>query len=120
MSYEDAGTLPTQLPEKGFYYHYKHDPTGLVNNYAYEVIGVGHHTEDDCRPEDQFLMVYRPLYDAFVFKLGKLFAIRPLAMWMGTVQKDGESMPRFTRITDTKTINELTVIRNKMYGELTP
>jgi hypothetical protein len=29
--------IPTLVPEPGFYYHYKHDPNGTVNNYAYEV-----------------------------------------------------------------------------------
>lgn len=31
--------IPTQVPERGFYYHYKHDPAGSVDNYAYEVLG---------------------------------------------------------------------------------
>lgn len=103
-------------PEPGFYYHYKHDPAGAVNNYAYEVVGTGHHTEDDCRPEDQFLVVYRPLYEAFVYKLGKLFDLRPLDMWMGDVEKDGRTFPRFTRITDEARIRELEGIRTEMYG----
>lgn len=34
-----------QTPEKGFYYHYKHDPNGSFDNYAYEVLNIGHHTE---------------------------------------------------------------------------
>ncbi len=25
---------PSQIPENGFYYHYKHDQKGEVNNYA--------------------------------------------------------------------------------------
>lgn len=104
------------VPENGFYYHYKHDPAGSVNNYAYEVIGVGHHTEDDCRPEDQYMVVYRPLYEAFVYKAGKLFDLRPLEMWMGTVEKEGETISRFTRITDPERIRELTAIRQAMYG----
>lgn len=116
MAHEDTSQLPQALPGKGFYYHYKHDPNGEVNNYAYEVIGVGHHTEDDCRPEDQFLMVYRPLYEAFVYKLGKLFDVRPLSMWMGDVTKEGKTFPRFTRIEDPVVIQELEAVRNRMYG----
>lgn len=104
------------VPENGFYYHYKHDPAGPVNNYAYEVVGVGHHTEDDCRPEDKHMVVYRPLYEAFVYKAGKLFDLRPLEMWMGTVEKEGETIPRFTRITDPELIRELAAIREAMYG----
>ena len=104
------------VPENGFYYHYKHDPAGPVNNYAYEVVGVGHHTEDDCRPEDQHMVVYRPLYEAFVYKAGKLFDLRPLEMWMGTIEREGKTIPRFTKITDPERIRELAAIREAMYG----
>jgi hypothetical protein len=110
--------IPTKVPENGFYYHYKHDPHGEVNNYAYEVVGVGCHTEDDCRPEDAHLVVYRPLYEAFVYKAGKLFDLRPLEMWMGNVTKDGKTFPRFTRITDPNMIKQLEEIKKRMYPEV--
>src|SRR5436305_12798626 len=48
---------PKMLPEPGYYYHFKHDPNGPLNNYAYYIYGVGHHTEEDCRPEDVFMQV---------------------------------------------------------------
>jgi hypothetical protein len=54
---------PSKLPEPGYYYHFKHDPNGPLNNYAYYIYGVGHHTEDNCRTEDAFMQVYRPLYE---------------------------------------------------------
>jgi len=109
-------TAIPHLPEPGFYYHYKHDPNGPINNYAYEFVGVGHHTEDDCRPEDQYMLVYRPLYeDAFVYKQGKLFDLRPLDMISEMVEKDGTQIPRFTKITDQKVIETLSSIRDKMY-----
>ena len=31
---------PEQCPEPGYYYHYKHDPNGPLNNYAY-LMGLG-------------------------------------------------------------------------------
>ena len=114
MTYENK--LPTAVPELGFYYHYKHDPSGAVNNYAYEVMGVGHHTEDDCRPEDANMVVYRPLYEAFVYTNGKMFDLRPLEMWMGMVEKDGKTHRRFSKITDEQVIQELKRIRERMYG----
>lgn len=114
MAYEDV--LPGKVPEKGFYYHYKHDPSGSVNNYAYEFLGVGHHTEDDCRPEDALLAIYRPLYEAFVYKNGKMFDVRPLSMWMEEVEKEGKTFPRFARITHEETVQELSRIRDQMYG----
>jgi hypothetical protein len=109
--------IPAKTPEKGFYYHYKHDPAGPLNNYAYEVIGVGCHTEDDCRPEDQNLVVYRPLYESSVYKAGKLFDIRPLEMFLEDVTKEGKTFPRFAKITDSKIIAELEKIKVQMYGE---
>lgn len=115
MAYEDR--IPEKVPEKGFYYHYKHDSSGEVNNYAYEFLGVGHHTEDDCRPEDALLAVYRPLYEAFVYKNGKMFDVRPLSMFMEEVTKDGKTFPRFARITDPGTIAALEAKRREMYGE---
>ena len=108
--------VPTKVPEKGFYYHYKHEPNGTVNNYAYEVVGVGVHTEDDCRPEDANMVVYRPLYESSVFTAGKLFDLRPLEMWMGDVTKDGSTFPRFQKITDPTVITQLQAIKEQMYG----
>lgn len=115
MTYE--ASIPQNVPEKGFYYHYKHDLQGAVNNYAYEFMGVGHHTEDDCRPEDQLLGVYRPLYEAFVYKNGKMFDVRPLSMWMEDVTKEGKTFPRFQKITDPEVIFSLEKTRREMYGE---
>ena len=107
--------IPEKVPEPGFYYHYKHDPAGIVNNYAYEVMGTGCHTEDDCRPEDANMVVYRPLYESSVYKAGKLFDIRPLGMFMETVTKEGKTFPRFQKITDSAVIAALQAIRQKMY-----
>lgn len=107
---------PERVPEKGFYYHYKHDPSGLVGNYAYEIVGVGAHTEDDCRPEDIHMVVYRPLYESSVYKAGKLFDLRPLEMWMEDVTKDGKTFPRFQKITDLEVIAQLEVIKEEMYS----
>ena len=106
---------PIKVPESGFYYHYKHDPNGPINTYAYEMVGVGCHTEDDCRPEDANMVVYRPIYEASVYKAGKLFDLRPLEMWMGDVTKDGRTFPRFQKITDPVVIAELEKIKSQMY-----
>lgn len=119
MAHDDRETLPT-LPEPGFYYHYKHDPRGSVNNYAYEIFGVGYHTEADCRLVDQYLVSYRPLYPAFVYRLGKgrLHDNRPLNMFMEPVTKEGKVFPRFTKIRDQKVIEKLRLIRKDMYPHL--
>jgi len=109
--------IPTKVPEKGFYYHYKHSPDKAINDYAYEFIGVGVHTEDDCRPEDLNMVIYRPLYEASTFKAGKLFDLRPLEMWMGQVTKDSQTFDRFQKIIDLEIIATLEVIRLEMYGD---
>ena len=102
--------------EKGFYYHYKHDPAGTVNNYAYEVMGVGHHTEKEAQPEDQHMVVYRPIYEAFVYTNGKMFDLRPYEMFIEPVTKEGKTFPRFTKITDPLVIEQLEKIRDDMYN----
>lgn len=134
--------IPTRIPEPGFYYHYKHDLAGPINNYAYEVIGNGFHTEDDCRPIDHNLVVYRPIYESTVYKAGKFYDIRPLSMFMESVvvpikQADQEPtqqstqqptdssfvndsepklLPRFAKIDDPSIVSALEEIKNKMYG----
>ncbi len=113
-----AVVAPKEVPKKGFYYHYKHDPDGPVNNYAYEVIGVGHHTEDYATVEDTHMVVYRPLYEeAGVYKAGKLFDLRPIRMFMEYITKAGKTFPRFKHISDESVIKELEAIRARMYGE---
>lgn len=112
-----AVMIPKNIPENGFYYHHKHDSNGVVNNYAYEVLGVGCHTEDDCRPIDTNMVIYRPLYEsAKVYKAGKFFDIRPLEMFMETVNKDGVVISRFTRITDPAITEQLERVKEQMYS----
>lgn len=107
---------PDKRPKPGYYYHYKHDPNGPINNYAYYIYGVGHHTEDDCRPEDTFMQVYRPLYEeAYVYKNGGMFDLRPLSMFYEPADKGGKKVPRFTMITDPETIIQLREIKDRMY-----
>lgn len=99
----------------GFYYHYKHDPSGAINNYAYEVLNIAHHTEIDGL-EESAMVVYQPLYStAAVYQEGKHWDVRPLAMFAETVEKNGVTMNRFTRITDETVLEKLNRIRNEMY-----
>jgi hypothetical protein len=63
----------------GRYRHYKGN--------EYEVIGVARHSEDETK-----LVVYRPLYG------DKELWVRPLQMFMETVQVDGKTKPRFEYI----------------------
>ena len=97
-------------PEKGFYYHYKHDPNGSVNNYSYEVISVGTHTET----HEKFV-IYRSLYQTET-QGGANYWLRPLEMFVENVEKEGKTFPRFKKITDPDIIAELEKIRDEMYG----
>ncbi len=45
---------PTHHPA-GYYYHYKHDPLGAVNHYAYFIFGAGHHTEEDAPEREKWM-----------------------------------------------------------------
>lgn len=114
-------SIPKRVPEIGFYYHYKHDPNGPANNYAYEVIGVGFHTEGDVRSGEEHFVVYRPLYEASVYKASKELGVpcfdnRPLEMWMGDVEKDNKQISRFQKITDPVIIVKLEKVRAEMYS----
>jgi hypothetical protein len=103
-------------PEKGFYYHYKHDPTKDVRNYAYEILNIAHHTEIDGLDESA-MVVYRPLYKSSVYAAGKHWDVRPLAMFMENVIKEGKIFPRFQKITNPEVIAELEKIKSVMYSE---
>lgn len=96
--------------EKGFYYHYKHDDKD-INNYSYEVLGKALHTEDRG-----YMVIYRPLYEN-KFLEGADFCARPYEMFIGDVEKEGHTVPRFVKITDPETIAKLEKIRSEMYSE---
>lgn len=67
------------IPQPGLYRHYKGND--------YEVIGTATHSETGER-----LVVYRPCYGE------RAFWVRPLAMFMETVEVNGERKPRFARV----------------------
>ncbi|WP_218354752.1 DUF1653 domain-containing protein [Alteromonas lipotrueiana] len=69
----------TSTIEPGIYQHYK-------GNY-YAVFDVARHSEDES-----YLVVYRPCYGE------KALWVRPLAMFSETVEKDGQTVPRFEYI----------------------
>ena len=87
--------------EKGFYYHYKHDSHGEINNYAYEVMGIAHHSEIAGLSESAMVM-YRPLYNAPIYQAGKHWNVRPREMFTEIVTKNDVNKPRFQKITDSK------------------
>jgi hypothetical protein len=100
-----------------YYYHYKHNPNGTVNNYAYEIMNFGHHTEIEGLTESE-MVIYRPLYpEAGVYKIGKHWDVRPINMFIEPVTKDGKTFPRFALITDEKVISELKEKAKELYEE---
>lgn len=101
--------------EKGFYYHYKHTPEGEWNNYLYEVLNVGHHTEIEGLDESA-MVIYRPLYvEAGVYGAGKHYDVRPYEMFTEKVNKDGVEKDRFTKITDPELIKKCIELAKEMY-----
>ena len=103
-----------KMPEKGFYYHYKHDPNGAFNNYAYEVMGTARHTELQ-NPEIDKFVIYRPLRESAFYEDGKYWGARPLDMFTESIEKDGVVVPRFRKITDPEIIEKLEKVRDEMY-----
>jgi hypothetical protein len=58
------------------------------------VLGIGRHSETH---ED--MVIYQPLYDASSTRLGDAqYAVRPLSMWEGEVEREGEMVKRFAVI----------------------
>lgn len=97
-----------QKPEKGFYYHFKHDPKDFFR-YAYEVVGAGRHTETE-----EYVVLYRPLYESEFLK-GVDVSVRPIEMFTDSVERDGKTLPRFQKITDPEIIKQLQKKRDEMY-----
>ena len=110
---------PDQRPEPGYYYHFKHDSDGPLNNYAYYIYDVAHHTEDDCRAEDAFMQLYRPLYEnSYAYRNGSLFDLRPLYMFCKPATWKGREVPRLMKITDPAVIAELQAMKTRMYADV--
>jgi hypothetical protein len=104
-------TAPTNIP-KGFYRHYKHDPTVDFNNYTYEVIGLGRNTEE--KDDKEYTVLYRPLYKNDWMEPA-LYQSRPYTMFIEKINKNGDIIPRFTLITDQETISKLEEVKDQMY-----
>ncbi len=117
MAQNETMMPPTDLPEPGFYYHYKHDPAGPLENYAYEVIGTGCNTEGDWASPDAYFVIYRPLYEnSPAYEAGWLWYLRPATMFMEDVMKpDGMQTPRFHRIVNPEIVSELEERRKELY-----
>lgn len=102
--------------EAGYYYHYKHDESLGFTSYAYKVLGIGHHTEIKNFSESA-MVVYLPLYEtAPVYKEGKHYDLKPLKMFLETVENGGNICPRYTRIKDPLLIKRLEAQFIKMYN----
>ena len=70
-----------QLKTPGRYKHYKGN--------LYDVYEVATHSEDESK-----LVVYRPCYGE------KALWVRPLDMFVESVERDGETFPRFAYVGD--------------------
>ena len=87
-------------PEKGFYRHFK---GGEV-----EVLYIALHSETL-----EEMVVYLKLYDGGSFGKGSMW-VRPVSMFMETVEKDGKIIPRFEKIIDSQVISELEKIKKEI------
>jgi hypothetical protein len=106
---------PFQVPKRGFYYHYKHDPKSSLNNYAYEVLGLCRNTEKNDNDPERYMVLYRPLYQNTYLNPAD-YSIRPLGMFMESVLKNGADVPRFQQIDDPFIIKKLANEKMNMYG----
>lgn len=99
----------------GFYYHFKHDLNKGINDHAYEVINIAHHSEEDDLDKGA-LVIYLPLYESSrVYKAGKHFDARPLSNFTEEVTRDGKTFQRFIKITDPEVILFLQKKKTELY-----
>lgn len=84
MHQPEASSSP--YPPTGVYEHYK--STSEARRY-YQVLGFARHTETE-----EVLAVYIPLY-VIPEHHGLRLQVRPLAMFTGQVEKQGQPFPRF-------------------------
>lgn len=78
-----------QYPSTGVYEHYKSTPD---SRRYYQVLGFARHTETE-----EILAVYIPLY-VIPEHTGLRLQVRPLDMFLETVEYNGVTMPRFNYI----------------------
>ena len=90
----------------GFWEHYKRRRYISHQHGRYFVVGVGRHTENS-----EQLVAYFPLYqdDKKGIVQGQL-SFRPLSMWYETVQYEGGAVQRFTKITNSRVIHDLSEV----------
>ena len=79
-----------------YYYHYKHDASLDAVNYCYQVIGIAKHSETG-----ELLVTYKHLYQSDWHEVDNAnLTVRPLEMFMETVEWQGETVPRFRELSD--------------------
>lgn len=83
---EEKNTPERNYPYTGVYEHYKSTPK---NRRYYQVLGFARHTETE-----EILVVYIPLYVIPEHK-GLRLQVRPLGMFMESIEHEGQIMPRF-------------------------
>lgn len=98
-----------QLPENGFYYHYRHGEEKSFNDYAYEIVGTGKHSEDES-----IFVTYRPLYKNNLSPQN--YYVRPIELFFDEVVWKDKTLPHFCKITDPEIITKLLEIKNQLYG----
>lgn len=83
---ETTGSPKKLYPQTGVYEHYKSTPE---SRRYYQIIGFARHTETE-----EIVAVYIPLY-VIPEHTGLRLQVRPLEMFMETVEHDGNVVPRF-------------------------
>lgn len=99
-------TICMQIPENGFYYHYKHDESKGFNDHAYEITGIVRHSEDGT-----LLATYTPLFENDWLSPATQ-CVRPIELFFDKVMVEGVSLPHFVKITDLEIIAKLQEYKN--------
>ncbi len=108
--------MNTKIPEKGFYYHFKHDPKKDIYNYAYWVLPVlANDADNPDEPKVSYLRLYKEpnnWFRKFVEFFDKTKIERP--------ENVTNQLTRFVKINDPELCEKLKERFYEMYPDLLP
>jgi len=113
MAYDIPASQKTA--RAGYYYHFKHDSDGREQLRLLHLRRRPSH-EENCRSEDAFMQVYRPLYEeAYATGTAGFSICAQLHMFFDPADWKGKQVPRFTKISRPDVIVQLAAIKARMY-----
>jgi hypothetical protein len=101
--------------EPGFYRRYKRKEDDLLGVHIIEVLGINYNTDIEGF-EASAQVLFRPLDRAMpVYQAGKATETKSYQTFIGTIEWNGNIIPRYEKITDPELTAKLETLRDEMY-----